>query len=41
MDMNQSAKLKKQAAEAALSYIKNDMVVGVGTGSTVNYLLTL
>ncbi len=39
MDMNQSAKLKKQAAEAALSYIKNDMVVGVGTGSTVNYFI--
>ena len=28
--------LKKQAAHAALSYIEDDMVIGVGSGSTVN-----
>lgn len=28
--------LKKQAAIAALPYIKPDMIVGIGTGSTVN-----
>lgn len=27
---------KRQAAEAALRYVEDDMVVGVGTGSTVN-----
>lgn len=32
-------KLKKMAAEAALDYIKNDMIIGVGTGSTVNYFI--
>ena len=31
--------LKKQAAEAALAYVKDDTVVGVGTGSTVNYFI--
>ncbi|MCP3679141.1 MAG: ribose-5-phosphate isomerase RpiA [Gammaproteobacteria bacterium] len=31
--------LKKQAAEAALEYIEYDTVVGVGTGSTVNYFI--
>jgi ribose 5-phosphate isomerase A len=31
---------KKAAAEAALDYIKDDMVVGVGTGSTVEYFIT-
>jgi ribose 5-phosphate isomerase A len=30
---------KKAAAEAALAYIKPGMVVGVGTGSTVNYFI--
>lgn len=30
---------KKQAAEAAIEYIKSDMVVGLGTGSTVSYFL--
>ncbi len=30
---------KKAAAEAALSYVKNDSIVGVGTGSTVNYFI--
>lgn len=36
--MNQDA-LKEQAAMAALDYIQTDMVVGVGTGSTVNYFI--
>jgi ribose 5-phosphate isomerase A len=31
--------LKKKAAEAALAFIEDDMVVGVGTGSTVNYFI--
>jgi len=31
--------LKKAAAQAALAYIDDDMVVGVGTGSTVNYFI--
>ncbi|MBX9868497.1 MAG: ribose-5-phosphate isomerase A [Burkholderiaceae bacterium] len=31
--------LKKAAAQAALSYIEDDMVIGVGTGSTVNYFI--
>ena len=31
--------LKKQAAEAALKYVEDDTVVGVGTGSTVNFFI--
>lgn len=31
--------LKQQAAAAALAYIKPDMVVGVGTGSTTNFFI--
>ena len=31
--------LKKLAAEAAIRYVKDDTVVGVGTGSTVNYFI--
>jgi len=31
--------LKKAAAEAALQYVKDDTVVGVGTGSTVNHFI--
>lgn len=31
--------LKKKAAEAALAYIKEDEVIGIGTGSTVYYLI--
>jgi ribose 5-phosphate isomerase A len=31
--------LKKQSAEAALSYIHDDAIIGVGTGSTVNYFI--
>ena len=36
--MNQST-LKQQAALAAIPYIPEDSVVGVGTGSTVNYFI--
>jgi ribose 5-phosphate isomerase A len=38
MNTNQ-AKLKKAAAEAALKYITENSVIGVGTGSTVNYFI--
>ena len=31
--------LKKAAAEAALQFVKDDTVVGVGTGSTVNHFI--
>src|SRR5215831_3518470 len=31
--------LKKAAAEAALAFVEDDMVVGVGTGSTVNFFI--
>lgn len=37
--MNADA-LKAQAAHEALSMIEDDMVVGVGTGSTVNHFIT-
>ncbi len=33
------ATLKQQTAEAAISYIKSGSIVGVGTGSTVNYFI--
>lgn len=36
--MNQN-QLKKMAAEAAIEFVKNDMLVGVGTGTTVNYFI--
>ncbi len=36
--MNQD-ELKQQAAEAALKFVEDDMIVGVGTGSTVNYFI--
>lgn len=31
--------LKKQVAEAALAYIEDDMIIGVGTGSTTQYFI--
>ena len=31
--------LKKRAAEAALEYVEDNMIVGVGTGSTVNHFI--
>ena len=33
--------LKKQAAEAAIPYVKNCRILGVGTGSTVNHFIDL
>jgi ribose 5-phosphate isomerase A len=33
--------LKKQVAQAALQYLKNIPIIGVGTGSTVTHLLNL
>lgn len=33
------SELKMQAAKKALEFIKEDMVVGVGTGSTVNFFI--
>lgn len=32
--------LKEKAAQAAIEYIPSDAIVGVGTGSTVNYFIT-
>jgi len=31
--------LKQQAAKAALKFVEDDMIVGVGTGSTVNFFI--
>ena len=31
--------MKRAAAEAALKYVKYDEIIGVGTGSTVNYFI--
>ena len=36
MDANE---LKKAAAQAALQYVEDDALVGVGTGSTVNFFI--
>lgn len=36
--MDQDAK-KREAAEAAVTYVQQDDIVGVGTGSTVNYFI--
>ena len=36
MDQNRK---KQLAAEAAMDYVTDDMVIGVGTGSTVNYFI--
>lgn len=33
--------LKRAAAQAAIQYVKADMILGVGTGSTVNHLIDL
>ena len=38
--MNQDA-MKKAAAEAALEYVENGMIVGIGTGSTANHFIDL
>ena len=37
--MEDKEALKKVAAEAALDYVKDGYVVGLGTGSTVRHLL--
>ena len=31
--------LKKRVAKAAIDYIQQDMIIGVGTGSTINYFI--
>ena len=36
MDCDRQLEQKQQVAEAALAWVKSDMVLGVGTGSTVN-----
>jgi ribose 5-phosphate isomerase A len=36
MDQNT---LKQQAAQAAITYVQDDSIVGVGTGSTVNFFI--
>lgn len=33
------SELKRKAAQAALKYVEDDMIIGVGTGSTVNYFI--
>ncbi len=33
--------LKKQVAQAALEYIKGESIIGVGTGSTVNFFIDM
>lgn len=37
--MTDQNELKKQAASAALAYIEDDAIIGVGTGSTVNFFI--
>jgi len=37
--MSQSDKAKKQAAEAAIEFVERGTIVGVGTGSTVNFFI--
>ena len=39
MPSDKSAEKKRRAAEAAVGYIESGMVLGVGTGSTVNQLI--
>lgn len=39
--MSEQLKLKQEVAKAALKYIDDGMVLGVGTGSTVNCLIDL
>jgi ribose 5-phosphate isomerase A len=37
--MSEQQQLKRQVAAAALEYLEEDMILGVGTGSTVNAML--
>jgi ribose 5-phosphate isomerase A len=39
--MSDTEQKKQQAARAALRYLQPDMIVGIGTGSTVNQLIEL
>ena len=39
--MNKQTQLKYEAAEAAIKYIQDDEVIGIGTGSTVNCFIEL
>ena len=39
MPSDKSVEKKRRAAEAAVSYIESGMVLGIGTGSTVNQLI--
>lgn len=39
MPQDSSTEKKRRAAEAAVSYIESGMVLGIGTGSTVNQLI--
>lgn len=41
INKNAQAELKKLAAQEALKFIKPEMVLGIGTGSTVNFLIEL
>ena len=37
--LSKQDQLKKQVAEAALAYVEEDTIVGVGTGSTANFFI--
>lgn len=39
--MNEADRLKRQAAERAIEFVEDGMVLGLGTGSTVRYLLEI
>jgi ribose 5-phosphate isomerase A len=39
VSLDKSVEKKRRAAEAAVSYIESGMVLGIGTGSTVNQLI--
>ncbi len=36
---NPMSEAKRRAAEKAIEYVENDMIIGVGTGSTVAYFI--
>lgn len=38
-DLVEQEDLKRRAAEKALEYVEKDMIIGLGTGSTVEYML--
>jgi len=37
--MSDAARRKQAAAEAALGFLTDDTIIGVGTGSTVNFFI--